>query len=329
MAVDVPSVLKERRADTKSRLQQVGGAFRSFGLVEDRHPQVTIFATGSVGRFEIGDSSDLDVFIIDAARGGEDHLTNLGKYELVADLIRAGQGASFPSFSRDGEFLHVHRLEDLVEYLGKPDEDKLNVFTARMLLVLESQCLMGLSAYGRAVDRVLDRYWAEDTEEHDFKPFFLINDIVRYWKTLCLAYEGWRKDLGGGLKPEDRIDLLKLKFNRLWLCFSGLAFLLLGDGPKFFPRVHGRRLVELKPVQRMVEVAESVPAIEARVAEALDHYGWWLDKAGAPKDELHTWIADDSHYMAATECATAFGDSMAALINDLGDRAGLTRYLLV
>jgi hypothetical protein len=350
VSLALPEELVRREHETGARLRRTGSALRALGLVDDRHPWVTIFATGSLGRHEVGGNSDLDVFIIDAARTelGEACLGNLERHELVADLIRAGRAAGFPPFSRDGEFLHVHRLDDLIRFLGKPDEDHLNVFTARMLLLLESHCLMGKAAYARCVETVVGRYWVEYDDTEAFRPTMLINDIVRYWKTLCLAYEGWRRELGRQLGPDERIDLLKLKFNRLWLCFVGLSYLLLGNERMEFPREHAMRLVELTPVQRMLEIGEgafrrpgeSVAADQAMVdtrvrllgdliTAILESYAWWLLHTAPTKQEQERWIAEDGKYPDASVRARRFGDDMWRLATMLGDRVNLTRYLLV
>jgi hypothetical protein len=332
VAPEVPRVLIARADNSAERLLATQGAFRSFKLVDDRHKHVTVFATGSLGRHEMGTYSDLDVFIIDCARGIDYDEPRLGHLEtvlLVADLVRAGHAAGFPPFSRDGEFLQVHRLDHLERYLGKPDEDKLNVFTARMLLLLESQCLVGQSAYEHCVDFVLGRYWAEDKAHTNFKPTFLANDIVRYWKTLCVSYEGWREDPGLTLSASARIDLLKLKFNRAWLCFNGLAYLLLGDPSGKFPRSHGRQLVRLTPVQRMTEIAARAPGEKARVQEALDLYARWLELAGHEGSLVRDRLGEDDTYAAVSSEASRFGDVMWELVTSLGTRAGLSRYLLV
>jgi hypothetical protein len=351
LTVAVPGELSRRKRETHKRLRKTGISLRALGLGDDRHPWVTIFATGSVGRHEVGDHSDLDIFIVDAARdadGEERPLGRIERYELVADVIRAGRGAQFPPFSRDGEFLQVHRLDDLIGFLGKPDEDHLNVFTARMLLVLESHCLVGRAAYDRCVDAVLERYWAEDAETHDFRPTILINDIVRYWKTLCLSYEGWRRELRRPLEADEKIDLLKLKFNRLWLCFAGLSYLLLGDEDMSFPREHARRLVELTPMERMTQIGDAAfqrPVERARqdaavldaqvgqlrelLATVLGHYDWWLSHTAPAKAEQERWIAEPGAYRDASARARQFGDDMWRLVVLLGDRVNLTRYLLV
>ncbi|HEY5286552.1 MAG TPA: hypothetical protein VIJ50_05565 [Solirubrobacteraceae bacterium] len=293
----------------------------------------------------------MDVFIIDAVHGheaSESCLGNLERYELVADLIRAGKGAGFPPFSRDGDFLQVHRLEDLIQFRGKPDEDHLNIFTARMLLLLESHCLVGQAAYVRCIEAVVDRYWVEDDETHDFRPTMLINDIVRYWKTLCLSYEGWRRQLGRPLEPDEKIDLLKLKFNRLWLCFVGLSYLLLGDEQIDFPRAHALRLVNLTPMQRMTEIGdcafqrdaersggaradldEKSRLLSSLLATLFDHYAWWFGHTAPTKEEQENWIAEDGNYQEASGRARCFGEDMWRLVMLLGDRVNLTRYLLV
>jgi hypothetical protein len=328
MTLTVPEELRTRAARTTDALVRTDAALRSFALT-DRHAALTIFATGSLGRGEGARSSDLDVFLVDTATVTDARLGRLDTIQVQADLIRAANAAGFPPFSRDGEFLQVHVLSALLEKLGRPDEDALNVFTARMLLLLESVCLAGETPYARSIETVLDRYWAEADDRDDFRPTFLINDIVRYWKTLCLSYEGWRDRPGRRLDADGRIDLLKLKFNRLWLCFNGLAFLLLGDEAGRYARAHGLRLTQLKPIERMVEVAARHKELVRPGQEALDGYAWWLERSGAEKDEVRRWIEDDVAYEEASDIARSFGDVMHMIVTRLAERAGLTRYLLV
>jgi predicted nucleotidyltransferase len=137
----------------------------------------SIYATGSVGRLEASEYSDLDVFVISGALD-QDPLGKLQGYELIADLIRTARQNEFPRFSRDGLFLTTHALTDILGEVGKPEDDYHNRFTARMLLLLESHCLYGSQAYDHTVARVLERYWP--ASEPSKLPIFLINDLVRY-----------------------------------------------------------------------------------------------------------------------------------------------------
>jgi predicted nucleotidyltransferase len=327
MTIEVPTELVRRNEVSTTKLRSLSGALRAFGLDEDRHPQLAIFATGSLARGEASDDSDLDVFLVDTAAAEDQRLGRLQRYELFADLIRANESAGFPAFSRDGEFLRIHPLSGLRLHLGKPDEDRLNVFTARMLLLLESECLLGPTPYDASISYVLDRYWTDDGPGRPFRPTFLINDIVRYWKTLCLSWEGWRPEPGRALDAAERLGLLKLKFNRVWLCFNGLAFLLLGDADCEFPKSHARRLVATKPVERMRLIAAAVPSLSGEIAAILDRYAGFLTLAAA-EDRLER-LGDDGKYANASADATKFGDEMWHLVMALGDRAQLTRYLLM
>ncbi len=139
--------------------------------------------TGSLGREEAGKASDLDLFIVGAS-GGEAEIC------LKAELIRAVRKLQFPEFSGDGEYLQFHTIDELVGGLGTSTDDSQNTFTARLLLVLESRCLLGDEIYKKAIDSVLAKYW-RDFADHaeNFAPAFLANDILRLWRTLCVNYE--------------------------------------------------------------------------------------------------------------------------------------------
>lgn len=71
-----------------------------------------------------------------------------------------------------------------------------------MLLILESRALLGASFYEKAVSDVIAEYWRDyEQNSTEFLPVFLINDVLRFWKTLCLNYEdrtneARRSDLG-------------------------------------------------------------------------------------------------------------------------------------
>ena len=115
--------------------------------------------------------------------------------------------------------------------LGSPRDDSLNAFTARMLLLLESKPLHDQALYDRLLSRIVGFYY-RDFADHadDFSPRFLINDILRFWRTLTLNYEHNRRELadrtGAELehrKAKSALKNYKLKFSRLATCFSMVA----------------------------------------------------------------------------------------------------------
>src|SRR5207248_2988755 len=117
-------------------------------------------------------------------------LTNIQRYEVFAQIIRTHEKLKYGPPSNDGQFLAVHSLQAMLEHLGGPNDDNENEFTARMLLLLEGQSLYGQAVYDAVLEKIVDAYF-RDYADHksDFRPVFLLNDVIRYWKTLCLNYE--------------------------------------------------------------------------------------------------------------------------------------------
>ena len=194
---------------------------KSMQPLEADYPDICVYATGSLGRLEACKHSDLDVFRISCAQRNKSSAA--GDLTLLCALHQESKKLGFPEFTDGGVYLKVISLEEMLKHLGSTADDANNYFTARLLLLLESQPLLNTTAYATIVDRVLDRYY-KDFSEHSssFQAVFLVNDIVRYWKTLCMNYEE-KRNLSGltdEQKAKARVKNLKLKFSRLWTCFS-------------------------------------------------------------------------------------------------------------
>jgi hypothetical protein len=285
----------------------------------------SIYATGSVGRLEASAYSDLDVFVISGTLA-QDGLGKLQHYELIADLIRTARQNDFPPFSRDGAFLTSHELTDVLGEVGKPEDDYNNRFTARMLLLLESRCLFGSRAYEHAVASVLGRYWPADETEK--LPIFLINDLERYWKTLCLNYEGFRRSedpIG-----KHHLSLLKLRYSRMWTCFSGLAYLIAGLDGDTIPRSRAVGMVSTNPVNRMLDVAIQAPSTREQVNQLLELYVEFLDFTSTAPSAVVARNLEDSHVWTRLENASdEFGRTMHRLMTRLATATAVERFLLI
>lgn len=333
----VPKVFRERREASDAARENLKVILRGLQVDDARHPALTIYATGSLGRGELGRHSDLDVFLVDTADGRR-RVGNLARIRLLSDLMEAAEATGFGEFSNDGEFLRVHPLDDLSSFLGTRDDDASNVFTARMLLLLESVPLVGASAYDACVERVLSDYW-RDERPAGFLPVFLVNDLIRYWKTLCLNYEAARADLAvPGDEPavaKRRLALVKLRFNRLWMCFNGLAYLLAGygpaddDGPGSIDRAHAVSMVALSPLERLQRTVELVPSASEPAQQALGELGWWLSTSDREKSALLDAFVGDGLYAEARERGDGFGNAMAELVDAVSERTPLRRFLLL
>ena len=183
--MDAKRVLKERRDFSEKRLGEIRAEIAK--ISDLLHvPDVCLYATGSYARGEASNWSDLDVFFVTNA----EKCPKIPMTLISGDLIRLCRRLELPDFSADGRYLEVHGLTDIKNRLGSPDDDYYNSFTARMLLLLESKPLARDEIYKQIVEDIVGAYF-RDYHDHNeqFRPVFLVNDIVRFWKTLCLNYE--------------------------------------------------------------------------------------------------------------------------------------------
>jgi predicted nucleotidyltransferase len=100
-----------------------------------------VYVTGSYGRLEAWPGSDIDLFFLYDGASEDGRLPWTTFLRLAARLIDATEEMGFPPFSGDGRYLELQYIRDMERVLGSPRDDSLNAFTARMLLLLESQPL--------------------------------------------------------------------------------------------------------------------------------------------------------------------------------------------
>jgi hypothetical protein len=97
-----------------------------------------------------------------------------------------------------------------------------------MLLLLESVPATGPETHRAVRDRVIDRYL--ERHHKDYRPpRFLLNDIIRYWRTICVDFEGKiAEDVRDGVTVDKFVMRnAKLRTSRKFLYASGLLPALL------------------------------------------------------------------------------------------------------
>lgn len=315
----------------------------AFQVTDQRLRRTCIYVTGSIGRGEATEHSDLDIFLLDLGdpkAAPSEPGRALGRIEQVlvkADVIRAAEQAGFQPFSGDGAWLSVHTADEMLALLGSRQDDARNLFTARLLLLLEGIPLLNEPVYHEATTRIVGAYWRDYPANPDeFVPIMLVNDVMRFWKTLTLNYEAKRNagcpddEDPGAWRAKRRLDAFKLGFSRLWICHSALAYLVwLGaQGP--VTQAQASRMFALSPSERLEQLAQLQPDTAALVADILNQYSWFLDITDHAKDHLLTWISDRDERHAARTRNRAFGASMYDLIARLnGPEGPLLRFLVV
>ncbi|ADG94080.1 DNA polymerase beta domain protein region [Arcobacter nitrofigilis DSM 7299] len=178
---------------------------------------VTIFVVGSLGREEVGENSDLDLFIF-----AKKEIPRLEQYKIFVKLQEINEKLGFPEFSNDGQFLNIHTVENLKKHTGSPNDDSENLFTARMLMLLESKVVFNEKLFDEILNDIIQNYLRDSEKNDNFVPFFLLNDILRYWRTLCLNYEAIRHDDERPWRKKN----VNLKYSRMLTVFSTVLSLI-------------------------------------------------------------------------------------------------------
>lgn len=289
---------------------------------------LSIFATGSYARGEASAHSDVDLFFIKNMTDEVIQNPKLLEIKIMADIISSvEEKLNFPAPSNDGEFLKVLTLREILHDLGGPNDDYKNHFTARMLLLLESSPVVDVPAYDAIIDEVIASY-LRDYEDHseDFRPTFIVNDIIRFWKTLCLNYEHKRNQVENARKIKQKIRNFKLGYSRLMTCFATVALL---SSYKQITKDDLVSICKLAPVERLLLLSKREPRTIVHLRAALEQYHWFLVKTQSTTAELETYFSDKNNRKEAFTHASKFGDAMFNVVHTAANEAGTLRYLVV
>ncbi|ABY33251.1 nucleotidyltransferase domain-containing protein [Methylorubrum extorquens] len=289
---------------------------------------LTIYATGSYARGEASLYSDVDLFFIRM----ESHVpiddSRLREIKVMSDVIKATErGLELPPPSNDGEFLKILTLEEILKHLGGRDDDYRNHFTARMLLLLESAPITGADTYDSVIDAVIDSY-LRDYEDHaeDFRPTFIVNDIMRFWKTLCLNYEHKRNQQENARKIKQKIRNFKLGYSRLMTCFATVGLL---SSYKQITKDDLVNICKSAPLDRLLMLADREPLIKSQLVSALIQYHWFLEKTQKSTNELEAYFSCKNNRKEAFTHASKFGDEMFKIVQLSATHSNTLRYLVV
>lgn len=312
--------LQSRIAGSREKLNELRSA--TTGHTSLQNSKLSVFAAGSLGRLEIGKKSDFDVFMIaDTEENKRPSISRLEEYEVFAALIHINEQLSFPKFSGDGRFLKTYELEDMVKATGSPLDDSENLFTARVLLLLESQPVTNADLYRKAREVVVDHYYRDGFGREDFRPLFLLNDLLRYWRTLCLNYEVHRNEADRPWLKKN----LNLKFSRKLTIFSTIFGLLSGranDSKAFL------NLCDMTPIERLAAALDSIgdATLQQGFEKALNDYEYFLQAKEAWRIEQEQ---DDRLKKRYADAADRFGHFFHSVLDSQRIDANLRRYVLI
>lgn len=203
------------REHTRARVAELRSALSGEDLAEG----LSVCVFGSWARDELTPNSDDDWAILASEPFA------LYDTDVVSAMAMAQRhlGADEQAPGTQGIFGVPFDLVNLVHHVGLDADTNTNL-SRRMLLLLESREIAG-TVHQHAWQTVLDRYLNYGVKDYR-PPRFLLNDLTRYWRTICVDFEGKHRDTQGN-DPKWVSRNAKLRTARKLLFAGGLIPILL------------------------------------------------------------------------------------------------------
>ncbi len=228
----------------------------------------TVITFGSYARREASQESDIDYIVVG------DHESNSVNFMNEVEREIAKEFSLEPA--SDGAFAKYVKRSDMLSNLGGPNDTNLTL-TWRLLLLLEGEWLSNEREFKKLRRELIERYVHETIKDHQLT-LFLLNDIIRYWRTMTVDYM-YKTDETG--KPW-AIRNIKLVFSRKLMYASGLFSVGMTADCTDKGKVDKlEELFSMSPIERMKFICGS-----SRIENALRIYDFFLERMEDPKTRM-------------------------------------------
>ena len=167
----------------------------------------------------------------------------------------------------------------MLRNIGGNSDDNKNI-TRRILFLLEGEWLFNESGLRDLRRQILERYIGDSLMDHQLA-LFLLNDIIRYYRTIAVDYEF--KTVEEERPRPWAIRNIKLVFARKLLYASGLFSVGMTCRQSREEKISVlERLFDLPVIDRMVEICG-----ESKMRPVLERYNVYLDRMGDSSTREH------------------------------------------
>ncbi len=251
-------------------------------VLKNEDQTFSIVVGGSLARGEASEESDIDYFFF----GDDEEAVERAKLFLSSKEDEIAGIVGKPP-SADGAFgsSACETANALISNIGGNDDENEKI-TRRILFLLEGTWLTSKDSFEKYRSAVLNRY-VSSYIEHKHLCRFLLNDIIRYYRTICVDFEfkTVEKNKEWGLR------YIKLRYSRQFLYFSGLIAVAETVGLSHDEKLEKlATLFNLTPIDRVKKVCGS------SANAALELYDNFLDKISdaATRNALNSVLVDKS-----------------------------------
>ena len=216
---------------------------------------------GSYARREATIGSDLDFYVLVPELEQADPAWFDDAKTAIAQIVKKPPATG-------GAFEALIPTDEILANFGG-DKDINKTITRRMLYLLEGEYLTNEALFKDVRRQILTRYVTETREDHHIAQY-LLNDIIRYWRTITVDYAFKTQEEN---KPW-AIRNIKLVFSRKLIYASGLFSVAMTADRSHQAKVDIlEQLFSMTPLDRMVHICG-----EGRTRELLNSYNIFLDR---------------------------------------------------
>lgn len=256
-----------------------------------------VITCGSYARREACPLSDMDYYVV--RENGE---TPDGESEKIREAI---QRHVKKAPADGGAFATDITLSELLSNFGG-SKDSNDTITRRMLYLLEGDHLTNKEEFLKYRREIIEKYVGETPRDHQLA-FYLLNDLIRYWRTLTVDYAN--KTYEASRPKPWAIRNIKLVFSRKLIFASGLfSVALTADRTKNKKIDILESLFSMPPIERIEYVCGK--SASQRLFQIYDFFLEEMEKSETRKsleslernsretDEIFRTLKNEGHYFS-------------------------------